>query len=202
MNGYIATITELPGHISLLAEDQHEAAQLLQDWADVRLGRVPSFQIHGIDAASSRDQSELRPLADAGFRGVAYWTPEVPPQIEAPGPAYRAPERVHAFEFSGFREGGRLIAFASTRDDAWAVYRLWAERHDRQDQKVNRLARLYPGTGVLRSDRLVRAMVLGVIGVAAKRMNGWDVVPPWDEAAGNGQLSRGGRTGLRLPMLG
>lgn len=189
MNVKIATLAELPGYIAILAADGHHASELFREWHKHRFAGSPKFHIDGIDAAWRRDQAELQPLADAGLQGIAYWTPEgwvvLPPDMEAPGPVYRSPEPVGAYKFSGFRTGGQLIVFASSLKDAWAIYRVWADLHYREDETAYRVETLTPGVGILRSARLTNAMALGVIGVATKRIDGWDVLPPWDEAAGD-----------------
>jgi hypothetical protein len=192
MKANIATISELPGYLPILAKDGHHARQILLNWYQTRFSRPPesySCHIDGVHVAWLRDQAELQALADADLAGVAYWTPEgwvaLPADMEAPGPSYRAPQATHAYAFSGSREDGQTILFASNLRDAWAIYRVWAELHGREHERIFRVESLTPGVGILRSRRLMQAMDLGVIGVATKRIGGWDILPPYDETAGD-----------------
>lgn len=192
MTPYIATFPGLPGYIILLAREGNDAHRMARAWYERRFARKLGVQEHhtdGVYAAWERDRADIESLAETGLHGVAYWTAEgwivLPEEIEAPGPYYRAPEPVHAYRFSGSREDGQTIIFASNAGEAWALYRLWADLHGRSDERVFRFEGLSCGVGILRSKRLIQAMELGVIGVASKRLAGWDVLPPWDECAGD-----------------
>lgn len=192
MHAYVATLTELPGHIQIIATDSNHAAQLLRDWYRIRFNRSPapySCQVEGVHVAWPRDQVELQALADAELAGIAYWTTvgwvALPPDVEAPGPVYREPQATHGYDFAGSREDGRTILFASNLRDAWSIYRVWAELHDRQHERVFRIKHLTPGVDFLRNKQLMEAMDLGITGVASKRIGGWDILPPYDAAAGD-----------------
>lgn len=192
MHPYIATLSELPGYIAIIANDRNRAGAIIREWYKTRFYRLPEpyhCHIDGVHVAWVRDHDDLFALADADLPGVAYWTPEgwitLPPDVEAAGPTYRAPQATHAYAFSGSREDGKTILFASNKKDAWAIYRVWADLHGREKERIFRIETLTPGVGVLRSNRLAKAMELGITGVASKRLAGWDVLPPWDECAGD-----------------
>lgn len=192
MTPYLATFPKFPGYVIFLARDGNDATLMARDWYQMRFARaLEPYELHldGIYASWERDRSDILALSDLGLRGVAYWTPEgwivVPEDMDAPGPVYRAPQPVHAYRFSGSREDGQTIIFASNAGDAWSLYRLWADLHGRSHERVFRFEGLSSGVGVLRSKRLMQAMEFGVIGVASKRLAGWDILPPWDECAGD-----------------
>lgn len=192
MTPYLATFPNLPGYVIFLAEDGHDASHMARKWYRMRFARaLEPYELHldGVYASWERDRSDILALSDLGRRGVAYWTPEgwvvVPEDMDAPGPVYRAPQHVHAYRFSGSREDGQTIIFASNAGDAWSLYRIWADLHGRSHERVLRFEGLSPGVGILRSKRLMQGMELGITGVASKRLAGWDILPPWDECAGD-----------------
>lgn len=75
MHPHIATLSELPGYIAIIANDGNHAREIIREWYKTRFYRLPEpyhCHIDGVQVAWVRDQDDLSALADADFPGVAY----------------------------------------------------------------------------------------------------------------------------------
>jgi len=190
MQVYKITHRDIPGHLSVFAESDEQADAIFIDWFHARFDRSPmKFMVEDISAAL-RLSSKLHEAAQYCMQpGVAYATKDhgwviLPPLIEAPGPYHVTTKAVVCYEFIHAEDGSRVTVLAQNPGDAWHIYHLWAQHRYPGESDI--LVDLEQSDSALLDEpRIVEAVRSGITGVVSRRLSGWDVLPPWDEAAGD-----------------
>jgi len=181
---------EVPGHLNVFAESGEQADAIFHDWFYARFDRAPmKFMVEDISACLQLSSQLYEATKLCTHPGVAYAIKDhgwviLPPLIEAPGPYHLTTKAVVSYEFIDERGGSRAKVLAQDPGHAWHIYHVWA-RHHCPDETGDQVDLVQSDSALLDEPRLVEAMRSGITGVVSRRLSGWDVLPPWDEAAGD-----------------
>lgn len=191
MKIYKVTHPEVPGYLSVAAETDDEADITFHDWFQTRFGRPPMrFMVEDV-SASMRIASQLYDAATrSALPGVAYTVEQhgwivVPADIEAPGPYHLSSKAVVCYDFIHEKDGSRATILAQGPGHAWQIYRIWADLHDGPLDADDEVDLVQSNSAIWYEPRLAKAIRSGITGVVSKRHGEWDVLPPWDECAGD-----------------
>lgn len=182
---------EVPAYLSVAARTDDEADTIFYDWFDARFGRPPvKFMVEDVSASLQIASQLYNAVTKTALPGVAYATEQhgwifVPADIEAPGPYHLSPKAVVCYEFIHEKDGRRATILAQGPGHAWHIYHIWADLHDGPIDADHEVDLVQSNSTIFNEPRLAKAMRSGITGVVSKRHGEWDVLPPWDECAGD-----------------
>ena len=182
---------DVPGHLRIVAESGHSAGSIFCTWFRARFDRDPmKFMIEDISSELLQASRIHRAACASAAPGVAYAIGEhgwivAPPEIEAPGPYHLSAHPAECYKFVMEADDTSVHILARTAGDAWHIYHVWVREHGLQSVDGNRAELRLPDHQIVDNLRIARAAALGITGVVSRRLTGWDVLPPWDEAAGD-----------------
>jgi hypothetical protein len=189
MKIYYYRIPELPGALTVVAENEREASIIHRHWFERRFERrCEAFSMTKPTDAHLNTEIALSDALKAGVAGVASWSPQTgwivtPPDMAMPGYHWRETRPVKCWELSSGEE--HLLVFAPTPDDAKLLFSTWWTLHLGGAPGRVKMVAVDPDSFHKEQAGLIDAMNLGAIGIGSDLVGEWKIMMPYDPAAGD-----------------